>query len=469
MKIIEHIKTVLFIGLFVSAVTMAGIYIAAQPRGVVGGELPADVLSALRGGAGSAADRFEQDQLLPDFLGIKREGEQAFGLLSSAAMVRDLDEALAPWGAFALGEGASVETLPAEEAADYWRGCLSADAYFYFSWRFAVPAAVLRAHSLPEDGDAMLETAGEGLPRVAEIFFFPDLRDGDVCAVSRDGEGLVTLWRRTPGKDDALPDLDDFDIYLGRGVLQAYTFAGEGDDDCPPELLTLPIPDTFLTLSELALEYPFAGTGEADRVPEALLELFAYNPNKVSGYYEADTDTAVFVETHGTLRASVDSLIYEAAAQGGLAVADYVRRTNSALNLRDDLVACEALVDQLRQTATVCVGGSAAPQLTAIGTQGDALVLEYAYAYNNVTIEGDMPALQLTVRGHRIVRVALSVCSYRPIDLTSRAGNQQWMLNLGGYLHKKEGGTARCRVSLRYAAGNTPARLRADWTLDIVD
>ena len=47
MKLIEHIKTVLFIGLFVSAVTMAGIYIAAQPRAkAAAGELPADVLSA---------------------------------------------------------------------------------------------------------------------------------------------------------------------------------------------------------------------------------------------------------------------------------------------------------------------------------------------------------------------------------------------------------------------------------------
>lgn len=464
MKLIEHIKTVLFIGLFVSAVTMAAIYIAGQPRAEAVSGLPADVLSALRGGTGTAAARLEQDHLLPDFLGIKQEGEQAVGLLSSAAMLRDLDEALAPWGAFALGEGARAETLPADEADAYWRGCLTSDAYFYFSWRFAVPAAVLRAHSLPEDAAAMLETADGTLPRVAEIFFFPGLRDGDVCAVSRDGDGQVTLWHRTPGEEDILPGLADFKIYLERGVLQAYTFAGEGRDDCPSGLLTLPVPAIPLTLPELALEQPFAGTGENDRVSEILLTLFSYNPNKASSYFEADTDTVVFVETHGTLRASADSLVYEAAEQGGLAVADLVRKSSSALNLRDDIIACEALVNQLRQADTACIGGDAAPQLIAVGTEGDVLVLEYAYAYNNVTIVQAAPALRLTVRAHRIVGVTLSVSCYRAAETNSRAGSQQWMLNLADYLRRRD--DTACRISLRYATDADPARLRADWTLD---
>lgn len=468
MKFIEHIKTLLFIGLFISAVTMAGIYIAAQPRAeAVGSDLPADVLSALRGGTGGAAARLEQEQLLPAFLGIKPAGEQAVGLLSGAAMLRDLTEDISPLGGFALGEGAVAETLSAAQSDACWRDCLTADAYFYLSWRFAMPAALLRAHCLPNDNQAMLETAAGDLPRIAEIFFFPDLRDGDVCAVSRDAEGLVTRWHRTPTAEDDLPDLADFAIYLERGVLQAYTFAGRQDNDCPSPLLTLPVPEEPLNLPVLAHTHPFAGTGEHDRVSEALLTLFSYNPNKASSYYEADTDTVVFVETHGTLRASMDSLIYEAAEQGGLAVADLVRKSEGALNLRDDIMACEGLADQLRQTDAACVGGDAVPQLTAIGTQGDALVLEYAYAYNNVTVDQSGPALRLTVRAHRIVGVSLSVCCYRAEETVVRIGSQQWMLNLADYLYSRDGTVSR--IDLCYAVDADPTRLRADWTLDYLD
>ena len=465
MKIIEHIKTVLFVGLFVSAVTMAGIYIAAQPHAkAVGGDLPADVLSALRGGTGSAAAQLEQDQLLPEFLGIKPSGEAAVGLISGAAMLRDLDEALAPWGAFALGKGTRVETLTAEQSDACWRECIAADAYFYFSWRFAVPAAVLRAHSLPGDSAAMLETAEGELPRVAEIFFFPDLREGDVCAVSRDENGVVTRWHRTPEEDDALPQMADFAIYLDRGVLQPYTFAGGREVDCPSALLTLPIPAEALVLPVLEHTHPFAGTDETDRVTEAMLNLFAYNPNKASSYYEADTDPVVFVETHGTLRAAEDSLIYEAAEQGGIAVAELVGRPENALNLRDDLIACEVLVDQLRFAEPDCVGGDAVPQLTSIGTRGDALVLEYIYACNNVTIAQSGPAIRLTVREHRIVEVTLSVCCYRISETSVRLGGQQWMLNLAAYLQQKDG--RQGRIVLQYAVESDPAHLRADWTLD---
>ncbi len=468
MKVIEHIKTVLFIGLFVSAVTMAGIYIAAQPRtAAAGGDLPADVLSALRGGTGSAAARLEQEQLLPEFLGIKPAGKQAVGLLNGAAMLRDLTEALAPWCGFALGEGTAAEPLSSSASDRCWRECMAADAYFYFNWRFAVPAAVLRAHSLPEDSSAMLEMAEGTLPRIAEIFFFPNLLDGDVCAVSRDAEGVVTRWHRVPTAEDALPGFADFAIYLERGVLKAYTFAGAQDSDCPSTLLTLPVPDEPLSLPMLAHTHPFAGTGEDDRVSAALLGLFSYNPNKASSYYEGDTDTVVFVETHGTLRASLDSLVYEAAEQGGLAVADLVRKSDSTLNLRDDIMACEGLVDQLRQTDADCIGGDAVPQLTVIGTQGDTLVLEYTYAYNNVTVAQSVPALRLTVRGHRIIEVSVAVCCYRAGETVVRIGSQQWMLNLADHLYSRDG--TACRIDLHYAIDTDPARLRADWTLDYLD
>ncbi|MBR7185742.1 MAG: hypothetical protein IKD37_09080 [Clostridia bacterium] len=468
MKYIERIKSILFIGLFVSAVTLAGIYIVGLPRGTdaSANALPADVMAAMRGSTGGAASALLDDQLRPDFLGIKQVGQPMVGLLAEPALTDDLDDQLAHWVAFALGEGARSEVLEPGAGAARWADCLAADAYFYLSWRFAVPASVLRAHSLPDRTDAMLETAEGPLPRIKEIFFFPDLLSGGVCAVSCDGEGQITCWYRTPKAEDALPSFADFAIYLSRGVLEEYAFAGQLDADCPDSLLTLPVPAQPLTMADLSVSYPLAAHTNTARVSETVLTLFDYNLNKASGYYEADTDTAVFVETHGTLRATADSIVYEATAQGGLAVDDFVRKSKAALTLRDDIIACEALVARFRQQERDLLGGAAEPQLSAVYTEGNALVLEYVYVYHNIVVRRDAPALRLTVRAHRIVSAAVSACTYRTDETNSRVGSQQWMRNLAAYLARQESGT-RHTVSLVYGAyASDPARLRADWVLE---
>lgn len=473
MKVIERIKTLLFVGLFISSVVLASIYFAGTPRreSTVGSDLPADVLAALRGGDGSSADQLQDDQLLPEFFGIKRSGASAVGLTAGASMMRDLSELLSPWLGFALGEGAVCTAVDAGGDDAYWQTCLDSDAYCYLRYNFAVPAAVLRGHSLGDDTHAMLETAAGTLPRVREIFIFFEPIADDVCAVSRDSDGAVTLWRRTPAEEDALPTFDDFSIYLAPGVLKAYTFAGSGNADCPSRLRTLPVLSAPLTLTTLTLEQPYAVIEDTDQVSESVLTHFDYNLNKAGSYYESDTGTAVFVETHGTLRASADGILYEATDQGGLSVTDFVRKSSSALNLRDDIIACEKLVAALRQENRDLFGGEAEPQLTGVSAENGTLVLEYAYFYDNIRIGQAAPAIRLAVREHQIVSASFAVCSYRAADETVRAGGQQWMLRLVDYVQTRAdlAGTD-CGITLCYTAGETdPARLRADWQLYVLD
>lgn len=82
MNVIERIKTLLFVGLFVSSVVLATVYFAGAPRreSTAGSDLPSNVLAAIRGGDGSPADQLQGDQLLPAFFGIKRSGQGAVGL-----------------------------------------------------------------------------------------------------------------------------------------------------------------------------------------------------------------------------------------------------------------------------------------------------------------------------------------------------------------------------------------------------
>lgn len=70
MNVIERIKTLLFVGLFVSSVVLATVYFAGAPRreSTAGSDLPSNVLAAIRGGDGSPAISYKATSCCPPFL-----------------------------------------------------------------------------------------------------------------------------------------------------------------------------------------------------------------------------------------------------------------------------------------------------------------------------------------------------------------------------------------------------------------
>lgn len=468
MRTIERLKTVLFVGLFLSSAILSVFYIAdaSAGQGTAGENLPAEVLAALKGST-AAEDSLLSDSLLPAFFGMKQAGEDPVGLRSGTEMMRDLNELISPWVGFALGEGS---TCAAEADSSRWRTCLSANAFFYLRWDGDFQASVLRAHALPDDADAMLKTAQGELPRIHEMFLFPKGQTNDgVCAVSRDLAGQVSVWRRNDSNtawDDDLPDFDDFAIYESRRILQSFHFAGGLYSDISLRLQSLPVLDTLITLPALLPDYPFAGEQSTGRIPDLVLECFGYNLNKATGYYESEADTAVFVETHGTLRATADTLTYEATAHGGLSVGNFLERDAAVFNLRDDLAAGEALVAALRQGERRLMGGSAEPRLISVSADGDTLTLNFSYFYENIRIDLSAPTVTVTVRDHTIVAVSAKTVNYVVDEYYLPSSRQLWMLQLSQYLRERDGGADDHAIVLSYRRDETNnLRLVADWGL----
>ncbi|MBR6708332.1 MAG: hypothetical protein IKL84_01480 [Clostridia bacterium] len=460
MKLIESIKTILFVGLFISALLMVAIYIIDAPGRSMDefGNIPEDVVASLRG---TSVDRdlgFSSDQLLPAFLDIRHGGGQEVGLLSGTEMMKDVVELLSPWFADVLGEEAVCELLPAEEGDALWQACMTKVNYFYLSWNFNIPASLLRAHRLPNDDLAMLEMAQGTLPLIKDIFFLPGASD-DLFAVSRDSAGRVSTWRCDRSMQINLPGILTFSPYLEKNVFSEYCFAGLIDPGTDAQLMTLPVFDEIPLMDVVAVNTPLGGVNNSTRLKEEVLGLFSYNLSKLGSYYEADTDTVIYIETHGTLRASADAIRYEATASGGISVTDFVRESDpAALTLRDDLIACETLVAQMRRISPRCMGGNATPMLTSIRAEDDTLILEYAYFYDNIRLASALPAIQLTVRGHKLISVSISALEYSSTDEQTAANGQRWMQNLA---HELDGDL---EIRLTYVESGAD-RLTASWQI----
>lgn len=468
MRTIERLKTVLFVGLFLSSAILSVFYIAdtSAGQGTAGANLPAEVLAALKGNT-AAEDSLLADSLQPAFFGMKQAGEKPVGLRSGTEMMRDLNELISPWIGFALGEGS---TCTAEADSARWKTCLSANAFFYLRWDGEFQAAILRAHAQPDDADAMLKTAEGQLPRIHEMFLLPRGQTNDeVCAVSRDLSGQVSVWRRNNANtawDSDLPGFEDFSIYESRGGLQRFDFAAELYPDISARLQSLPVLDTLITLPALLPVYPLAEVQSPERIPGLVLECFGYNLNKATGYYENETDTAVFVETHGTLRATADTLTYEATARGGLSVGNFLERDTAVFNLRDDLAAGEALVAALRRGDRSLMGGNAEPRLTSVSAEGDTLILTFNYFYENLRIDLSSPSVTVTVRDHTVVAVSIKTIDYVMDEYYRPSAHQQWMLQLSRYLQERDGSDTDYAIVLSYRRDEAhDLRLIADWGL----
>lgn len=460
MKLLEKIKTIAFVGLFVSALVMVAVYIVGAPGRSADeqGNLPAEVLATLRGGDPDDSAGFLTEQMLPAFLGIRHGGGQEVGIRAGAEMMEDLVEILSPWFDDVLGSDAVCTTLAADEGNALWRSCMTRVNYFYMNWNFSVPAALLRAHCLPKDTLALLDTASGDQPRIREIFFLPGSAD-DLIAVSRDCEGRVSSWRLDRSVQIRLPGIAAFSAYLERNVFAPFRFAGLLDARTDERLVTLPVFDSVPLADVIVTARPLAEVVDSTRISEPMLSLFAYNLNKLGSYYEADTDTVIYIETHGTLRAAADSIHYEATASGGIPVTDFVHETDvGALTLRDDLVACENFVAQLREADRACLGGTAIPMLTDIGMEDDTLVVDFAYFYDNIRIAAEMPSISLVVRGHQIISVRISALTYHSADEQMSAGGQTWMRNLAQHI---SGGYELRLEYIDHGAG----RLSASWNL----
>lgn len=468
---VERLKTVLFVGLFLSSAILSVFYIAdtSAGQGAAGTDLPAEVLAALKGNT-AAEDSLSADSLQPAFFGMKQAGEDPVGLRSGTEMMRDLNELISPWIGFALGEGS---TCTVESDSTRWKTCLSANAFFYLRWDGEFQAAVLRGHALPDDADAMLETAEGELPRIHEIFLFPRGQTNDgVCAVSRDLSGQVSVWRRNDADgawDPDLPDFEDFAIYEARGVLQHFDFAAALYPEISSRLQSTPVPRTLFTLPAILPTYPLADIQGAERVPDFVLECLGFNVNKATGYYESEADTAVFVETNATLRATADTLTYEANAGGGLSVGNFLNRDTALYNLRDDLAAVEALVALLRRGDRTLMGGIAEPRLTSVSAEGDALTVTFSYFYENLRIDLSAPAITVTVRDHTVVSVSVKTVNYVMDEYYRPSAQLRWMLQLSQYLEKRDGDGADYAIVLSYRRDEThDLRLIADWGLYLI-
>lgn len=466
---IERLKTVLFVGLFLSSAILSVFYIAdaSAGQGTAEGNLPAEVLAVLMGNA-EAEDSLPSDSLMPAFFGLKRTGEEPVGIRSGTEMMQDLNELISPWIGFAVGEG-SVCTAEADTAR--WKTCLSANAFFYLRWDGEFPAAILRAYALPEDKDAMLTTAEGELPRIHEIFLFPQGQTNDgVCAVSRDLAGQVSLWRqKNAAWDETLPDFDDFSIYQSRGILQSFDFAGELYPDISSRLQSLPVLKTLITLPALLFDHPLAQAQSAARIPDFVLECFAYNLNKTTGYYESETDMAVFVETHGTLRATADTLTYEATDNGGLSVGYFLEKEATSFNLRDDLAAGEALVAALRRGDRLLLGGIAEPRLTSVSAEGETLILTFSYFYENLRVDLSSSAVTVAIRDHTVVSVTVRAVNYVTDEYYRPSARQKWMLQLSQYLQERDGTDTDYAIVLSYRRDEADdLRLIADWGLYLI-
>ncbi len=140
----------------------------------------------------------------------------------------------------------------------------------------------------------------------------------------------------------------------------------------------------------------------------AILYLLGYNPDRASAAYSFETVRTI-VEPHGTFSLSDTMLVYSAAKDSGISIADFLSAAKSELDvgLYDALEAAAQMAERLREIAPQAFGGAAGYFVKDVYRDGDAYTVIFGYELNSIEITGAaLPYFaKITVQNGRFKRI----------------------------------------------------------------
>lgn len=221
--------------------------------------------------------------------------------------------------------------------------------------------------------------------------------------------------------------------------------------DMTPVLMAPPVTQNFTFETD-----PLTPLTESDPDINAVLRLFAYNPNKINRHDEAE-NTIVYVESHGVLRVSPASLLYTAAQNGGISVTDALDGGGNGNDLYDALLFASRLFDGLREADPRYLGGDCHPVLTSVTGEGGRIELRYRYYADNRAILNQPCEIVLTFQTDKLVSAEIESFAATAAAGETPLYSGAWIANR---FYKIVGPLSSLDVVYRYTVGET---VSAEW------
>ncbi len=469
--ILEIIKTVTVAVLFLTVVILSIVYIALlNPVSGRKSEVPFDKLWTMQDH--SSYSMINPAHLLPEFIGVRYNEEYSAGIIGNTSIISEVYNYLSETVYNILGDNVTFEKVDEEEKNDVIDKCMTSERYIYIKYGNSIPRHIIHSFAGASFQNHTYTRSEDNLFNVSVLFLVFNSDELYTIAITDKNEIWKIKYSSLSWLDDWTEFQSFFDIYATNFV--EFSLAGESFNK---ENYMGMSPFQYIIDSSIYPKQIMATRDSANLILmnekdfSSILYLFDFNPNKLSSHEEADS-SVVFVESHGVLKLSNNSIIYTAQANGGLPLSDYASyRKVSEYDIYDIMEVTEEFISTISNINVHYLGGKGNINIGGVYREGQDIIVEYKYYYDNIEIDlGDADcALRFRIKGDKITGVEINTLSVYSASQKIQSISQKILytdkkLN-DSYQNKNYITSKNSEMKLIYPVYNNDVLISSEWII----
>lgn len=421
--VIEHIKTVVMGALLINLIALVIVYVLGMRLNQTGSgrsDLGEDFDRLWSAQSGETPEGLEKSRLIPEFIGYKQAAaKSASAAFADTNALSALYEITSPCILELFGSGSVCRALPHEEGANLFTLACEKDEFVYIRYHTPVLYQLIYAYAADKltvfEGDVAVGDGGAIGAYIGEMIIVPDsdFAAHRFTAYAHDGDG--NYYEFSQGKH-----IVSSDFYISKLASDAnnintleFYFASGGNFAGVQPIICEDVESLHLT-SENAL------ISDVER--DALLTLFGYNLDKLSGY--SDENGYVYVDTHSQLRVNEGYVSFLADDAGpsasssfrGISIDSLLGYTSSAASgLFDKLTAVDNLIGKLGEISPSLIGAHGKLCLGDVYSENGLLVVEYYLTFNGILVDSK-PYFRAVLTDQTVCEVAVHAQNQIPSE-----------------------------------------------------
>lgn len=408
-KIAETVKTSLIAVLVLSLLSLVVVYISGTDiyRSMTDVDVGKKFNRLWNAQSSYSNDGLDPDRLLPEMIGYAIQGSSPRASIADAESAEVLYSALKPCLDELFGKNSACRRLDAEEGKAKFSAGLASGEFVYVRYHKPVLYQLIFAYMSEKAAVSADETAicsNDYGAYVSELVIIPDdhYAAHRFVAYAHDGEGGYYEFK--PG-DDLISSaffITEFDAFANELPTYKLSFS---DGSMIPE--GHPIIDGELKAVEI-IEQP---VGFFQETLKKILEIFEYNPEKLTGY--EDESGWIFVYANSRIKIDSGNISYRSnSLDNGLPISGILGYSlGESATVLDMTAAVDRLISDFGEISQKLIGGNAMLCLGDVYVDNSMIVVEYYHTYNNIRISGD-PAVRAVFAGDRLYGFEMSIADF---------------------------------------------------------
>jgi len=366
LKLLEQIKTIFMISLFICSVTLATVYITRAQSSILlhsdNFDFSLDNLSMVIG-SDIFNNKLNETHYLPGFIGYKIQNNQAKGIISDYNNIKKLYSELSIYLIKLLGSNAECRITDDESV---WEERLNGNNYIYIKYNSELPNTLIYAYL---NNDIYIEnmTTAVNITEILIVLNNFNFNQYSYTMYTRDSRGTTAEFIYNYDEDDTpLQYLDTAFLNFYNNLACNFKFNFSNN---------IFYNSTILFDSDITVK----GINAADFYIDhnVILRYFKYNLDRKNTYQEDNGRTSIYVDEKNTIKINESGVIsYDGA---GIEINEYLKYSGEYTVIHM-LLATEKFIDGFVKS------GEAEVNLYKIYTQNDSLIIEYVYNFNGILL-----------------------------------------------------------------------------------